>query len=91
MASLVTCPHCGPRPKEEFTVKGAVLPRPDPDASPEAWFDFVYLRDNPRGAYREYWHHTSGCRRWLVIERDTATHEIHATSDAAGHRGEVTL
>ncbi|UPA27188.1 sarcosine oxidase subunit delta [Shinella oryzae] len=90
MASLVTCPHCGPRPKEEFTVRGAALPRPDPYASPEAWFDFVYLRNNPRGAYREYWHHTSGCRRWLVIERDTATHEIYTTSDAAGHRGEVT-
>ncbi len=89
MASLVTCPHCGARPKEEFTVKGAALTRPAPDASQETWFDYVYLRNNPRGAYREYWHHTSGCRRWLVVSRDTATHEIFETRDAADRR-EVT-
>ncbi len=83
MASLVTCPHCGARPKEEFTVKGAALKRPDPDASQDVWFDYVYLRDNPRGRYEEYWHHTSGCRRWLVVTRDTATHDIYASRDAA--------
>ncbi len=86
MASLVTCPHCGARPKEEFTVKGAALSRPAPDAPQETWFDFVYLRDNPRGRYDEYWHHTSGCRRWLVVTRDTATHEIYQSQDAAGRR-----
>ncbi len=90
MASLVTCPHCGPRPKEEFSVKGAALSRPAADAPQDVWFDFVYLRDNPRGAYSEYWHHTSGCRRWLVVERDTASHEIHKTRDATDRRGEVT-
>jgi sarcosine oxidase subunit delta len=90
MASLVTCPHCGPRPKEEFTVKGAALPRPAAQAPLEVWFDFVYLRDNPRGAYQEYWHHTSGCRRWLIIDRDTATHEVNATRDAAARSSKVT-
>lgn len=83
MASLVSCPHCGARPKEEFTVKGAALSRPAADAGPDAWFDYVYLRDNPRGGYQEYWHHTSGCRRWLVVTRDTATHEIANSRDAA--------
>ncbi|WP_307368911.1 sarcosine oxidase subunit delta [Peteryoungia aggregata] len=83
MASRIPCPHCGLRPKEEFTVKGAVLPRPAADAGQDAWHDYVYLRDNPRGAYEEYWHHTSGCRRWLVVSRDTATHEIYACHDAA--------
>lgn len=89
MASLVTCPHCGPRPKEEFTIKGEALSRPAPDSAQNVWYDFVYLRDNARGAYREYWHHTSGCRRWLVVERDTASHEIHQTRDATDRRGEV--
>lgn len=65
MASLVPCPHCGFRPKEEFTVKGAVLARPAPDAGPDSWFDYVYLRENPRGGYEEYWHHTAGCRPGL--------------------------
>lgn len=83
MASLITCPHCGARPKEEFSIKGAALPRPAPDAGAETWFDYVYLRDNPRGAYDEYWHHTSGCRRWLIVHRDTVTHEIGAVRDAA--------
>ncbi|WP_411034493.1 sarcosine oxidase subunit delta [Shinella sp. BYT-45] len=90
MASLVACPHCGSRPREEFTVKGAALPRPAPDAPQEIWFDHVYLRENPRGTYREYWHHTSGCRRWLVVTRDTASHQVFRTRDAADRREEAT-
>ncbi|QOZ36507.1 sarcosine oxidase subunit delta [Bradyrhizobium sp. CCBAU 53421] len=83
MASLIPCPHCGQRPREEFTVKGAALVRPAADAAQELWFDYVYLRANPRGRYDEHWHHTSGCRRWLVVTRDTATHEIEGARDAA--------
>ena len=83
MASLVPCPHCGTRPKEEFTVRGAALARPRPDADTETWMDYVYLRDNPRGGHDEYWHHTAGCRRWLVVTRDTATHGIHMSRDVA--------
>jgi len=83
MASLISCPHCGLRPKEEFTIKGAALDRPTADAARETWMDYVYLRDNPRGRHDEFWHHTSGCRRWLVITRDTATHEIADSSDVA--------
>ncbi|MFT3998862.1 MAG: sarcosine oxidase subunit delta [Rhizobium sp.] len=84
MASLISCPHCGARPKEEFTIKGdAGLTRPTPGASAEAWYDYVYLRDNPKGLHKEYWHHSSGCRRWLIVERDTVTHKVHRVSDAA--------
>lgn len=86
MASLIDCPHCGPRPREEFGVKGAVLPRPDAEAGPGAWMDYVYLRENPRGAYREYWHHAGGCRRWLVVTRDTADHRVADVADAAEAR-----
>ena len=86
MASLIRCPHCGARPREEFTVKGAALPRPAPDAGEEAWFSYVYLRENPRGPYAEHWHHSAGCRRWLVVTRDTATHETLAVEDAAALR-----
>lgn len=89
MASLVPCPHCGPRPKEEFAVKGAALARPAPDAGPDSWFDYVYLRENPRGAYEEYWHHTAGCRRWLVLCRDTVTHQVNASRDAAAPKGQA--
>lgn len=86
MASLIDCPHCGLRPKEEFGVKGAVLPRPAAEAPMAAWMDYVYLRDNPRGLYREYWHHAGGCRRWLVVARDTATHAVASVADAAEER-----
>ncbi|RWH95489.1 sarcosine oxidase subunit delta [Mesorhizobium sp.] len=92
MASLINCPHCSARPADEFTIKGAVLKRPKADANAEAWMDYVYLRNNPRGRHREYWHHTSGCRRWIIVERDTATHEIFGTFDAAlGAPAEVIL
>ncbi|MBY5326511.1 sarcosine oxidase subunit delta [Rhizobium leguminosarum] len=84
MASLISCPHCGARPKEEFSIRGdAGLARPAPDADADAWFDYVYLRDNPRGRHSEYWHHSSGCRRWLIVERDTVSHVVHGVRDAA--------
>lgn len=87
MASLIRCPHCGPRPKEEFTIRGAALARPRPDDGPEAWFRYVYLRENPRGTYEETWHHSGGCRRWLVVTRDTLTHETAAVRDIATPAG----
>ena len=67
-------------------MKGAVLPRPGPEAGTGAWMDYVYLRENPRGSYREYWHHAGGCRRWLVVTRDTATHAVERVADAAEER-----
>jgi heterotetrameric sarcosine oxidase delta subunit len=41
-----------------------------------AWAEFVFLRDNPKGAFRERWRHASGCRRWFNVERDTVTNRI---------------
>ena len=76
---LIKCPHCGSRPVEEFTFLGDAKPkRPatiDP-ASTEAWYDYVYTRDNPKGRIEEYVHHSGGCRAWLVMTRDTETHEV---------------
>ena len=78
----IPCPHCGERASEEFSYLGAADPvRPPPDAGAEAWHDYVYLRDNPAGALREFWHHVHGCRRWLVVTRDTRTHAISAVAD----------
>jgi heterotetrameric sarcosine oxidase delta subunit len=86
MASLVRCPHCGPRPKEEFTVRGAALKRPNPEADRETWFAYVYLRENPQGLYEEYWHHSGGCHRWLIVTRNTLTHEQIDVHDVAASR-----
>jgi sarcosine oxidase subunit delta len=35
----------------------------------------------------EYWHHGGGCRSWLVVERDTATHEIFSAMSARNWAG----
>ena len=72
------------RDLREFVIRGALVgKRPDnqlPDSpnSPlwEAWMDYVYLRDNPMGRHRELWFHSHGCRSWLVVDRDTVSHEI---------------
>ncbi len=75
----INCPWCGPRLLNEFTYGGdATKARPkNPEAaSLETWMDYVYLRDNPAGRHREYWHHGSGCRSWLIVTRDTRTHDI---------------
>lgn len=85
MASLCPARIAGQDPKRNSPSR-AQPQRPAADAGAEEWFDYVYLRDNPRGAYEEYWHHTSGCRRWLVVARDTVTHEISACRDAAGEK-----
>jgi methylglutamate dehydrogenase subunit B len=76
---IITCPHCGPRPVEEFTFNGdakPVRPTTNDPASLEQWFDYVYLRDNPRGVMDEYAHHSGGCRTWLVVTRNTDTHDV---------------
>lgn len=72
------CPVCGLRDETEFSYGGdATVARPAHDEpSADVWHDYVFLRDNPRGAHREYWHHVHGCRQWLVVERDTLTHRI---------------
>ena len=73
----IPCPHCGTRDHSEFTYLGdATLQRPDAEASQECWFDYTYVRDNPRGQHQELWHHGHGCRAWLVVSRDTLTHAI---------------
>jgi sarcosine oxidase subunit delta len=76
---LINCPHCGPRDRTEFHFGGdASQARPKSSKFEDGWYDFIYLRENVRGRNREYWQHRSGCRMWLVVERDTVTHQIHS-------------
>ena len=81
---LIPCPHCGPRDSAEFTYYGdASRERPALDNTDvEAWAAYVYERDNPKGPHKEFWHHLLGCRQWLVVERNTATHEVLSTASA---------
>jgi sarcosine oxidase subunit delta len=78
----IACPHCGERGNEEFAYLGAADPvRPAGDGSAAAWHGYAYLRENPAGTLREFWHHVHGCRRWLIVTRDTRTHEIEGVVD----------
>ncbi|MEO1422035.1 MAG: sarcosine oxidase subunit delta [Pseudomonadota bacterium] len=74
----ITCPICGARDLREFTYRGdaILLDRPSEDAGPEAFIDYVHLRDNPAGEHDELWHHAMGCSAWLQVRRNTVSHEI---------------
>ena len=76
---LIECPHCGARDEAEFSCGGeAHIARPrDPDKLSDAeWADYLYMRTNPKGILAERWCHSTGCRRWFNVERDTVSHEI---------------
>ncbi|HTB39101.1 MAG TPA: sarcosine oxidase subunit delta [Reyranella sp.] len=84
----IACPHCGTRDHTEFTYGGdATVKRPSADAPMASWHEAVYLRSNPRGVHGELWQHTQGCRAWIVVHRDTLTHEILETRLPHAARG----
>jgi sarcosine oxidase subunit delta len=72
----IPCPYCGSRDAQEFVYRGDASPVRPADPDPERVFDYLYLRDNPAGPLREHWYHAQGCRNWLVVARDTRTHQI---------------
>jgi sarcosine oxidase subunit delta len=45
-------------------------------------FDYVYLRQNHAGPIEEFWYHGGGCHAWLIVTRNTVTHEISAVKPA---------
>jgi sarcosine oxidase subunit delta len=94
---LIPHPILGLRDAREFVVLGdaTLIDRPAGHdgtalAPPESFADHVYLRDNPAGQHRELWYHEYGDRSWLVVTRDTFTHEVlgaELASDVARARG----
>ena len=77
---IINHPLLGPRDAAEFVYLGdaALIDRPDWQASDAAarFYNYQYVRDNPAGVHRELWFHEQGDRSWLVVTRDTLTHEI---------------
>ncbi|WP_417513451.1 sarcosine oxidase subunit delta [Minwuia sp.] len=91
---IIDHPLLGPRDASEFTYLGdaSLIHRPEHGAEDaQARFHaYVYLRDNPAGAHRELWFHEQGDRSWLVVTRNTLTHEIlnvELARDVAKARG----
>ena len=76
---IINHPILGPRDSQEFVYLGdaSLMARPDGmTAGIEEFHDWLYMRDNPAGLHRELWYHEQGDRSWLVVTRNTVTHEI---------------
>ena len=75
---LFPCPFCGPRDETEFqfaTEAGKTRPEPAAEVSAERWAEYLYLKDNPKGATREIWLHVT-CGEFFLMQRDTVTHAV---------------
>ena len=85
----IPCPICGDRDRREFYYVGdaVAMDRPAPDAGVAAWDDYVHLRDNPAGNTKDLWYHEGGCGSWLVVTRNTVTHEVHGAELASTLKG----
>ena len=77
---IIDHPLLGPRDAAEFVYLGdaRLIDRPDWQGEDAArqFHDYLHVRDNPAGAHRELWFHEHGDRSWLVVTRNTLTHEI---------------
>ena len=57
-------------------MRASCVPDPaSPDAA-DAFYAYAYERRNVPGVMQELWYHAAGCHAWLVVSRDTRTHEI---------------
>jgi heterotetrameric sarcosine oxidase delta subunit len=87
---VLTCPWCGPREEIEFRYggeAGVTAPAPVREGEPDADVDvagFLFFRSNPKGAFRERWHHSHGCRRWFSVTRSTISHRLESAPEPIG-------
>ena len=77
---IINHPLLGPRDSSEFIYLGdaSLIDRPD-GMSADAQLRFIeygYLRSNFAGVHQELWFHEQGDRSWLLVTRDTVSHEI---------------
>ncbi|MEK0156280.1 sarcosine oxidase subunit delta [Arthrobacter oryzae] len=78
---LISCPNCGSRDETEFHYGGqAHVPYPENpnDMNDREWAEFLFYRDNTKGTFAERWLHSTGCRQWFNMLRDTVTYDIQA-------------
>ncbi|MEH6403424.1 MAG: sarcosine oxidase subunit delta [Sneathiella sp.] len=78
---LIECPWCGKRHETEFQYGGeAHIARPEhpEELTDQQWADFLFMKTNTKGVFRERWNHSNGCRRWFNAIRHTVSHEILA-------------
>lgn len=75
----IKCPWCGDRAETEFSYggeAGIVRPADSESLDDRQWGDYVFMRRNTFGVFKEQWLHAQGCRRWFMAERDTRSYEF---------------
>ena len=87
----ITCPICGERDRREFYYVGdaKIVNRPSPDASEDLWNDYLHNRENPAGVTKDLWYHESGCNSWLIVTRNTVTHEVESAELTLDIKGDL--
>ena len=77
---IIEHPLLGARDSSEFIYMGdaSLLNRPkwDDEEAESKFYKYLYLRENIAGIHNELWFHQQGDRSWLVVSRNTLTHEI---------------
>ena len=77
---IIDHPLLGPRdaPNSSISAMPRLIDRPDRQAedAAEAFYEYVYLRDNPAGEHRELWYHEQGDRPGWSSRATPLTHEI---------------
>ena len=91
---IINHPLLGPRDAAEFVYLGdaSLIERPDGMANnaEQKMYEYVYGRDDPAGWHKALWYHEQGDRSWLVVTRNTLTHEIKSVElarDVARKKG----
>ena len=89
---IINHPLLGPRDSSEFTYRGdaVLLNRPDPKSESllNDYYEYQYIRNNRHGFMKELWFHEQGDRSWLVVTRNTVTHEIIKVELASEYKRE---
>ncbi|MCO4264913.1 sarcosine oxidase subunit delta [Pseudarthrobacter raffinosi] len=78
---LIPCPNCGSRDETEFHYGGqahVAYPENPAGLNDREWAEYLFYRDNTKGAFAERWLHSTGCRQWFNMLRDTVTYDIQA-------------
>ncbi|MEL6582698.1 MAG: sarcosine oxidase subunit delta [Pseudomonadota bacterium] len=81
---MLTCPYCGVTAEEtEFHPGGeAHLKRFGPGSDDQAFADYLFTRQNPKGVHFERWRHIYGCGKWFHVARCTVTLEVFGSYPA---------
>lgn len=81
---ILNCPYCGIDCDETELSPGgeAHLKRHGPGSDDDAFEDYLFMRENPRGVHFERWRHAYGCGKWFHAARDTVTLEVFGTYPA---------